>query len=192
MMLGHDRMTAALAPIDQAFAASEAKWGVARLERLVSSATLASYHRGWTAYRDAIASGDAAAVEQIAPKMIAALAFMDRQAEAGGHAPLAVTRWESILEDGSVLVIVRTQAEAHAIARDKSDTRQLVVWTMAEIARMLPMLEATNTIKTAFPGAEVVRTGAERVASGVQMTEGQVADWATHDPLAAVLEGRAA
>ena len=49
--------------------------GGANLERLVSPATLASYRRGWTAYRQAITDGDASAVEDLGPKMIQALAF---------------------------------------------------------------------------------------------------------------------
>jgi hypothetical protein len=190
--IDRDRMTAALAPIDQAFTASEAKWGVGRLERLVSAQTLASYRRGWVAYRQAISDNDAAAVEMIGPKMVAALAFMEREAEAAGHKPLTIERWEAALEDGGVLVVVRTQAEAHAIARDKSDTRMLVVWTVGELARILPTLEITHAVKNAFPGAEVVRVGGDPVASGVQMTEGQVSDWVRDDPLYDILHGEAA
>lgn len=178
-----DRMTAALAPVDEAFRASETKWGVARLERLVSTATLDNYRKGWKVYRQAIADGDAAAVERIAPKMTTALNFMDHEAAARGHAPLSVDRWEATLEDGAVLVVVRTLAEAHAIARDKSDTRLLVVWTLAELARMLPTLEITHAVKGAFPGATVVRVGGDPVVSGVQESEGAVADWVRDEEL---------
>lgn len=177
-----DRLIAALAPADEAFRASEAKWGVARLERLVSSATLASYRRGWVRYREAIDTGDAAAVEEIAPKMVAALAFMDAEATAAGHAPLSVERWEAPMEDGRVLVVVRSLAEAHAIARDKTETRDCVVWSLAELARVLPTLEAVQAVKIAFPGAEAVR-----VKSGVVTTEGQVADWVRDDPIYEVI-----
>src|SRR5689334_4945683 len=95
----HDRLVAALAPVDQAFRESEKRHGVGRLERLVSAATLASYRRGWIAYRAAIESGDAAAVEQIGPKMIAALKYMAAEAEAAGHKPLSVDAWEAPMED---------------------------------------------------------------------------------------------
>lgn len=178
-----DRMTAALSPTDQAFLASETKWGVARLERLVSTSTLESYRKGWLLYQQAINDGDAGAVEAVGAKMRAALAYMDHEATAAGHAPLSVDRWEAVLEDGSVLVVVRTLAEAHAIARDKSDTRFLVVWTLAELARMLPTLEITHSVKGAFPGAEVVRIGGDFVASGVHETEGAAADWARAEEL---------
>lgn len=188
----YDRIAVALSGPDEAFRNSEARWGVARLERLVSANTLASYRRGWIAYRAAIDDGDAAAVEAIAPKMIAAISYMSAEAEAAGHKPLEVDRWEAALEDGRVLVIVRTMAEAHAIARDKSDTREIVCWTMAELARQLPTLEITHAVKAAFPGAEVVHKPGQTVASGVQMTEGQVSDWATAEPLSDLLHGVAA
>ena len=177
-----DRLIVALQPVDEAFRASEAKWGVARLERLVSPSTLASYRRGWTAYRAAITDGDASAVEELGPKMIQALAFMDREATARGHQPLSVTAWEAPTADGRVLVVVRTQAEAHALAR-APDGRERLVYSIEEIARLLPALDAINIVKANFPGAEAVSL------SGVQMSEGRVSDWATQDPLEDILHG---
>jgi hypothetical protein len=112
-----DRFRRALIQVDEAFFASEQRWGVGRLERLVSPATLAAYQRGWSAYRLALEEGDASALEAIGPKMIAALAFMDAESEAAGHKPLDVSTWETALLDGRVLVVVRTQAEASAVIR---------------------------------------------------------------------------
>ena len=44
-----DRFRRAMIPVDQAFWESEQRFGIGRLERLVSPATLAAYQRGWTA-----------------------------------------------------------------------------------------------------------------------------------------------
>lgn len=180
-----DRVVLALQPVDEAFRTSEAKWGVGRLERLVSATTLGSYKRGWDKYRQAVIDGDAATLEALGPKMIAALRFMDTEATAAGHAPLSVDRWEAATDDGRVLVVVRTQAEAHAIAREPGTdgAPERVVWTMEELARVVPRINAINDVKLAFPAAEVRRV------SGVQMTENQVADWATSDPLYEVIHG---
>lgn len=112
-----DRFRLALVPVDQAFFASETKWGVGRLERLQQSAVLESYKRGWDAYRVALEEGDATAVEAIGPRMVQALAFMDQEATAAGHQPLAPDTWETSLPDGTVLVIVRSSAEAAAVIR---------------------------------------------------------------------------
>ena len=112
-----DRFRRALIQVDQAFFDSEQKYGVGRLERLVTPATLAAYQRGWAAYRLALEEGDADALEQIGPKMIQALAVMDAEATAAGHKPLDVSTWETALPDGRVLVVVRTAAEASAVIR---------------------------------------------------------------------------
>jgi len=112
-----DRFRAALIPVDQAFFESEQRWGVGRLERLVSPATLASYRRGWDAYRAALEDGDPDALEAVGPKMVAALAFMTTEAEQAGHKPLDVSTWETALGDGAVLVVCRSNAEAVATIR---------------------------------------------------------------------------
>lgn len=198
-----DRLVAALAPADEAFRASEAKFGVARLERLVSPATLLSYRKGWTLYRAAIDEGDAAAVERLAPKMQTALRAMMSEAESLGHKPLSVETWEQALPDGRVLVVVKTLPEAHAVARaiggkdigtpglesvveHQRAGRALVVYSMEELARVIGMQEMLNDIKLAFPGAEIrgpVNIPGDKVESGVQLSSNQVADWATSDPL---------
>ena len=155
------RFMAALRPVDQAFFASEQKYGVGRLERLVSPATFAAYQRGWDAYRVALDEADAEALELIGPKMIAALAFMDAEATAAGHQPLAPDTWEISMGDCRVLVVVRTNAEAAAVlrasrpaqaetaippdlaitVRSQHEGRALTVITMAEVARLLLMAE---------------------------------------------------
>lgn len=125
-----ERFIRALAPVDLAFWQSEQRWGVGRLERLQSPATLAAYKRGWDAYRVALDEGDGEAIEAIGPKMIAALAFMDGEASAAGHQPLAPDTWETPLPDGVnatdangvTLVLVRTQAEQAAVIRAANGT----------------------------------------------------------------------
>jgi hypothetical protein len=158
----HQRFRAAMVPIDEAMWASEQRWGVGRLERIISPTTLAAYQRGWAAYRVALDDCDGAAVERIAPKMIQALAVMAAEAEAAGHQPLDVSTWESDMGNGVVLVVVRTAAEASAViraekaatafettlppdlavtVRQQHEGRALVVVTMAEIVRLLQRSE---------------------------------------------------
>ena len=188
----NDRFRMALVPVDEAMWASETKWGVGRLERLVSAATLASYRRGWDLYRAAIEASDAAAVEAVGPRMVQALAIMDREATEAGNKPLAPDTWEHALGNGVTLVVVRTGAEASAVlrssrvvgdgheayettsppdlaitVRDQHEGRALVVVTMAEIARLLRAQE-TGLWGTVWEG-----TPAE---SGRVMEEGAAAD----------------
>jgi hypothetical protein len=195
----HDAIMAALTPVDQRFRDVELYWGVGRLERLVGAATLQSYKRGWEQWRAAIESGDTYAVQSLGPKMIHALDFMDREAKAAGHKPLCADTWETMLPDGRVLCIVRTNAEAHRLARaDKlgedgtlppdiasaihhqRQGRELVIWTIGELARVLPTLDVVNEIKRTWPGAVIT--------SGPHTGESDANDWATGDPLRAALE----
>ena len=64
--------------------------------------------------------------------------------------------WETALADGTVVALVRSPEDAHAVVRDN---RRVVVYTMAEIARMLENYRAVTEVKTTFPGAtvEVIR-----------------------------------
>ena len=86
MSAAHDRFRMALVPGDQAMWASEQKWGVGRLERLVFSRPRSwpAYRRGWDLYRTALEASDAAAVETVGPKMIAALVGDGRRGDGGG------------------------------------------------------------------------------------------------------------
>lgn len=193
-----DRWMVALAPVDAAFVASERTWGVGRLETLVSASTLASYRRGWVAYRKVLNEGDVVALEALAPKMIRMLGIMGREAEVAGHQPLRVDQWEHVLRDGRLLILVRTAAEAHAVVADKQDKRDRVVWSLDEAARAIEAMEVSNAVKQAFPGAVVqgmpagaaVRTaGTQRAESGQVLKEGELSDWASGDALSPWLHG---
>ncbi len=200
----YDRFKLALVPIDAAMWDSEQKWGVGRLERLISTNTLTAYKRGWDQYRTALESSDGEALEQIGPKMIAALAFMDAEATAAGHQPLAPDTWETALPDGRVLVVCRTSAEASAVlraskgqetvsyettlppdlavtVRNQHEGRALTVITMAEVARLLIMAEGK------VAGIEWEGTA---TYSGRQGEEGMAADLVrTGFPLPAPVAG---
>jgi hypothetical protein len=196
-----DPLMTALAPVDEAFREVERYWGVGRLERLVSAATLESYRRGWTQWRKAIETGDTLAVQMLGPKMIAALQIMGREATAAGHKAISVDAFEAVMADGRVLVVVRTTAEAHRLARGRDlgadgdlppdiasavhhqrAGRELVVWTMSELARVLPALDVVNEIKRSWPGA--------LITSGPTTGENDANDWATGDPLRQAIEGQ--
>jgi hypothetical protein len=186
----HDRFRLALVPVDRAMWDSEQKWGCGRLELLVSTNTLLAYKRGWDQYRVALEECDAAAVEAIGPKMIAALAFMDQEATGAGHTPLAPDTWEAPMGNGVTLVVCKTNAEASSVIRaaniadggsvettlppdlvvtirHQHEDRALLVVTMAEIVRLLQAQE-TGLWGTKWEGTPA--------PSGVQQDEGTAAD----------------
>jgi hypothetical protein len=77
---------------------------------------------------------------------------MENDAQERGHRPLEPTVWEGRQEDGTIVCIVRSQPEAHAVASE----RQIEVWTVDEIVRVLPSV--VSDVKRFFPGAVVQRT----------------------------------
>jgi hypothetical protein len=185
-MTPHDRIQAAIIPTDAVARAAELRWGVCRLESLVSAVTITRWREGWSRYCEAIRTADADGVERLAPKIAQAIRAMEAEAEAAGHAPLSPTAWEAPLADGRVLVVTRTFAEAHALSGSSDgregggvgsspDPRERVVWTMEELANVLPTLEVTYQAKVHFPGA--------RVKSTVQRSEGYAHDWSQNDML---------
>jgi hypothetical protein len=178
-VIEHDRITVAVLSVDAVARQMERHWGVGRLVRLVSPATLVRFrqaHRLWTeAYSH---NRDVGETERTSAMMIRAWKALDCEARDTGHAPLAPTVWEGRTEDGQVLVITRTSEEALAIAATQ-DERARTIWTIDELARCVAMFEQINAIKRSFPGALVtaVSPRAESFAS----------DWATGDPLLDVL-----
>ena len=66
--------------------------------------------------------------------------------------PLAPEVWECVLPaTGEVVSIVRTEAEAHHVARESE------VWTLAEIAVLIERLgDEVRQVKRTFPGSAVV------------------------------------
>ena len=91
-VIEHDRITAAVLSVDQVAREMERRWGVGRLVRLVSPATLVRFrqaHALWTqAYS---ADRDPAEAERTSAMMIRAWQALDAEATAAGHEPLAPT-----------------------------------------------------------------------------------------------------
>jgi len=194
-----DELMAILTPIDEAMRRAEDKWGVGRLERLVSTDTLQAFRRGWLAWCAAIEGNDLGQAAELAPRMVKMLAIMDQRATESGAQPLSVDTYEALMPDGRVLVVCRTSAEASAIGRaaklgadadlppdllaavrQQHAGRDLVVWTMAELAQIVERYELVNQICQAWPGA--------RITAGPITSEGDTTDWLHNDPVRSALE----
>ena len=78
---------------------------------------------------------------------------LDQAAEAAGAAPLSPLVWECVLpSSGEVVVLVRTETEAHHLARDQR------VFTVAEVACLIEALgEGLLQVKAVFPGAALAK-----------------------------------
>jgi len=136
----------------------ELKWGPGRLRLLVDEQLRAKFDRQRSKFNGAIWSFHDREIEKHAAAMRRAWHVLDRAAEDAGAEPLDPDVFETTLEDGRVIAVARNSAEAwvaaHRLGRDVS------VWSMQEIARLIDAYPELVDIKTHWPGATVtaVRT----------------------------------
>ena len=152
----HDRKRAVIDGVDRVAFDMERKWGVNRLRLLVDDDMRERFDRQLRRWSDVIWDGEAdlRVVEETAQATIRGWEALDLGATQAQAKPLAPEVWEHAMDDGRVLAVVRSTAEAHHVARDRPG---MLVWTMAEVARLAFDNSLVNAVKDAFPGAEVAR-----------------------------------
>lgn len=137
-----------LETLDHVAAEMERLWGIGRLRLLVSDFLRLKF--------DAQAEKLNTAIEQNTPEFISIQAegmrkawlALDKAAREAGHRPLDPNVWEAFLPTAGIAVaIVRTEAEAHAVAKDR------IVFTVVEIGQWLEKIpEAVDQVKRKHPG----------------------------------------
>ena len=129
----------------------ERVWGVDRLPALVSSETRQKWWMGISMLNDAIRSNNASAVTALVPNMISGLNSMIKEALALGYGPQSPDVWEAPLSDGRVFQISR----AFPSTSYRPDSREIIHWSLEEVARMVEKQDLINKIKDTFPGATI-------------------------------------
>jgi hypothetical protein len=138
--------------VDETIAASERRWGVDRLRLLVADDLRARWDRQWVAYCRAVKANDLADIQKHGAAVRRAVAALEAAATAAGAEPISPVVWEATYE-GRVIAVVRTSAEAYAVA---TQGRGVEVWTLDELVRVaLPRTAMIAAVKEVFPGAEV-------------------------------------
>ena len=152
------RIEAMVDGLDQVALAMERKWGVGRLRLLVSDFLRAKFDEQKDRLEAALRSGEEHFVSAQVEGMRRAWQVLDRAAHDAGEQPLAPEVWECVLPStGEVVSLVRTETEAHHVARECR------VLTVAEVAILIEALgDGVLTVKHSFPGAAV--TGIRRKA----------------------------
>ncbi len=148
------RIQAVIDGVDNIAKTMELKWGVGRLRLVVSDDLREKFDRQYEKLNGAIWAGVSREVEIHGPGMIRAWQALDAAATAAGELPLDPVVWETVTESGTVLAVVRTNADAHAVV---ASGRAVDVWTMEEVGRMAEASGIVAKIKTTFPGAKVTR-----------------------------------
>ncbi len=155
MAPSHYAIRAVLDGLDQVALEMERKWGVGRLRLLVSDLLRAKFDAQKDKLDAAIQTDREQYVRAQGGGMKRAWAALDTAASEAGAKPLSPHVWECVLPStGEVVSIVRTEAEAHHVARECR------VFTLEEIARLIDGLPgAVLEAKRVFPGATVTRVG---------------------------------
>lgn len=142
----------ALGPFDTAARNMERKWGINRLEGLVSPETAARYGSAIGKLNAAMDANDPAEVAIRAGVCIRGMAAMDAEATATGHQPITPDAME-IEVDGKTCAVLRDEAAWPAYMAARPGVR---VYTLREVANALAAYGQTvGAAKDAFPGATV-------------------------------------
>lgn len=135
---------------DQAAVAADGKWGVGRLRLLVGPELREKFDRQRYLFNQAIWHGDLEAVRRESGRMENAYRALDAAAVEQPTRPHEVL--EVALADGTVAVIV---PDNRAVEAGQASGRQVAVYTLAEIGRLLSAYPDIVKAKQIFPGAEV-------------------------------------
>ena len=146
------RIQAMVDGLDQVAVAMERKWGVGRLRLIVSDFLRAKFDE----QKDRLDAADPVWRGELRSRihcdgMKRAWSALDRAAHDAGEKPLAPEVWECVLPStGEVMSLVRTDTEAHHVARECR------VFTTDEVAILIDAVgDGVLDIKQKFPGATV-------------------------------------
>jgi hypothetical protein len=128
----------------------ESKWGPDVLPSLVSPELAAKWKSQCDKLNDAIQRGDLPQVADLVSGCIRGYTALDAAAIANGHKPEEGTFFEARSDAGTIYRVALTDVDARRAAKDG-----VVVYTMAEIVRLLEPMQLVNKVKGAFPGATV-------------------------------------
>lgn len=144
--------SAALTTLDLLAASMEAKWGADRLRLLISEPLRVRFDAQRAKTNAAIEGGTLADLQREATRMQSAWRAADAAATEAGASTLPTEVWEVVLDDGSVAAIVKEASEVGLVA---AEGRQVAVYSLAEVGRLLSRFPALTTAKRIWPGATV-------------------------------------
>lgn len=150
------RMQDALHRYDDVVSEVEGRWGVDRLVWLVGGDLRDRFEQQMDKLNAAIDKCDPS-IEHEVEVTLRGVAALEAAAIAAGAKPLSGDYIEGRMPDGRVIAITATGYEAGKVKRDN---REMVVYSVDEVGRIVEGLNkeapVVDAIKNAFAGAEVV------------------------------------
>ena len=148
----HDMMQSALWDYDRKIVEAEKVWGIDRLPYIVSDATRQRWWRAIDALNLAINDGKADKVRVLVDNLIVGIDRLIAEAQERGAQPLEPDVWETPIDGGRTLRIVKTWPErAYKVEADPF----ILTYTLEEIGRLVTSMPLLNAVKKEWPGATV-------------------------------------
>ena len=129
---------ARMVELDRVKREHEDKWGVNRIIALVDVEFRIKVWKQAERVWEAAGTEDFSRLAAACDGMIRAYRALDQWAVAEGIAPaggVKAIEWE--MDDGAVMAVVQTEADAAAYQRSRPDVENRHIWSMAELATML-------------------------------------------------------
>lgn len=149
----------ALEPLDRVAVEMEGKWGVGRLQRIVTPEMAAKFASAREKLNEAIRDNDLGAVIAKAAVMIRGWQALDKAATEAGHKQYPDGVWSTKYR-GTTYTVVLDRADVNKVAHDAQDKAHVV--TLAELLLVWDEFQGKRVIsetKAHFPGATVERVG---------------------------------
>jgi hypothetical protein len=150
---------AKLVELEAVKAASDRKWGENRLITLVDSEMREKFWLQNSRVHQFIVQKDVIKFDAAVASMIRAFGVLDAKAAEKGFQPAAedIARIEWEMQDGSVMVVVRTLNEALAIQTSRKDLRDEHIWSLEELEVFIrePIVQDVIKVKSMIPTAKV-------------------------------------
>ena len=149
----------ALEPLDRIAVEMEGRWGVGRLQRLVTPEMAAKFASAKDKLDEAIRANDLEAVVSKAAVLIRGWQALDKAATEAGHKQYPEAVWSS-KHRGTVYTICLDRADVNKIAKEAVDPAHVV--TIAELLTVWETFQGNRVIsetKSLFPGATVEKVG---------------------------------
>lgn len=116
----------------------EARWGAGVLPRLVRPDTALKWERQLRKVNEAIEKNDLHLMVELCEGMARGWDALEKQAMALGHKPHgAPVAWTVRMPNGQELAICATRNDAAMIAANCAKERNMVVWTIQEVANLI-------------------------------------------------------
>lgn len=147
--------------LDQVTVEYEAKWGVGRLEKLVSENLAQKWNSQKDKLNDAIRDRDPARVAALVDGCVRGYAALEAEALKNGHTLNPPEWWDVQHESGRVYRIVKSEPQSRLAAQGcLSDG--VTVYTLQEVARLLDSFDHVNKVKDSFTEAKVVKIAPDK------------------------------